>query len=528
MDAVLRGGEIVDGTGAPRRRADLEIRGDRVARILAPGEASDRHRVDVAGLVVAPGFIDMHAHSDLAVLADAGHAAKLEQGVTLEVVGQDGLGYAPVDDRTMAEMRVQLAGWNGDPALAYDWRSVAGYLDRLEEGAPLNVAVLVPHGTVRMQVMGTRPDPATATEVAAMRAIIAEGLADGAMGVSAGLSYTPGSFASDDELVEVLRPLRELGGFYAPHHRNYGTRAMESYRSCIEVAERAGVPLHLAHCHLNFPVNRGRAPELLELIDEAGRRGVDISLDAYPYEASATTLASLLPHWAAEEGQTGIVDRLRDPGECERLRVAVEEVGSDGNHGVPADWDAISISAVVAARNAEAVGSSVAEWARRRGVTPWRAVVDLLLTDELGTGCILAVGNEENMRAIMRHPAHTVGTDGILVGSHPHPRGWGSFPRFLGHYARDLGLLDLEDAVHHATGRAARRLGLADRGVLRPGAFADLVVFDADRILDAEDRAAPTSRPDGIHQVWVNGEPAVEAGVRTAVAAGRPIRRPVA
>jgi N-acyl-D-amino-acid deacylase len=524
VDAILRGGEVVDGTGAPRRRADVEVAGGRIARVVESGAASVLPEVDVAGRVVAPGFIDLHSHSDLAVLADSRHVAKLEQGVTLEVVGQDGLGYAPVDDAAMAQMRARLAGWNGDPDLDFGWRGVGDYLDRVDRGAALNVAVLVPHGTVRWQVLGDDPRPAGPAELDRMRAIVDAGLAEGAFGLSAGLSYVPGSFASDDELVEVLRPVHERGAFYAPHHRNYGTLAIESYRACLDIARRAGVALHLAHAHLNFPVNRGRAPELLALIDAALDEGLDVTLDAYPYLASATSLVSLLPHEAGEQGPDGIRRRLADPVEGERLRIAVEETGSDGNHGVPADWEAISISSAVATSSRAAVGRSVADVARERGVRPWDVVTRLLLDDDLATGCVLAVGNEENMRAIMRHRAHTVGTDGILVGASPHPRGWGSFPRFLGTYARDLGLLSLEEAVHHATGRAARRLGLADRGVVAPGAAADLVVFDPERIGSDADLAHPTRRPSGIEQVWVNGELAVDRGARTDVRAGRAIR----
>ncbi|GMA95997.1 hypothetical protein GCM10025881_28210 [Pseudolysinimonas kribbensis] len=265
-------------------------------------------------------------------------------------------------------------------------------------------------------------------------------------------------------------------------------------------------------------------PELLALIDAAIDRGVDVTLDAYPYSRSATSLVSLLPSAAAVDGPAGVLRRLEDPAASEELRRAVEQTGSDGNHGVPADWEAISISSVVAPGNAGAVGMPVAAWARARGVTAWRAVVELLVADDLATGCVLDVGDEHNMRAIMRHSAHTVGSDGILVGAHPHPREWGTFPRFLGAYARDEGLMTLEDAVHHLTGRPARRLGLRDRGIVRAGGFADLVVFDAERVGSPATYEDPRRRPEGIRQVRVNGVRVVEGGRRNAAIAGRAVR----
>lgn len=525
---VLRGAEVVDGTGAARLRADVAVAKRRIAALLEPGAAAgipDAVELDVTGLVVAPGFIDLHAHSDLAVLADPDHSAKLAQGVTLEVVGQDGLGYAPVTDEVMAAMRAQLAGWNGEPALDYAWRSIRDYLARVDAGAPLNVATLVPHGTVRMSVLGTDPRPATPDERARMREIVAQGLRDGAMGVSAGLSYTPGMFAADEEIAEVIAPLAELGGYYCPHHRNYGSRVVESYGECLALAERAGVPLHLAHCHVNFPQNRGRASEVLALIDAARAAGRDVTLDAYPYTASATYLASVLPSRVAAGGAEQLRRALEDPASRAGILHELEVTGSDGQHGVPIDWATTVVSSVARAENSWAVGSSIAELAAVRGLSPGELFGGLLLADDLGTGCLMHVGDEGNVREIMRHPAHTLGTDGILVGAKPHPRGWGSFPRFLGHYVRELGVLGLEEAVAHVTGAPARRLGLADRGVIRPGAWADLVVFDPATIGSPADYAHPTLPPVGIPHVLVNGEFAIRDGVRTTALAGRAVRR---
>lgn len=525
-DCILRGGKIIDGLGAPRYAADIVIRAGKIDRIVAPGDAAPSGReLDISGLVVAPGFIDMHSHSDLAVLADEQHLAKVAQGITLEVVGQDGLGYAPVTAEIMTQTRSQIEGWNGRPELDYSWRSVADYLDRIDRGSPVNVAVLVPHGTVRMTVIGTTSRAATDEELEEMRAIITQGLVEGAVGLSTGLTYAPGMYASDDEIVHALGALRESGGFYCPHHRNYGSRVVEAYTECLELAQRAGVPIHLAHCHINFPSNRGRAGEVLTAIDAATVAGVDVTLDSYPYLAGATYLAALLPSWAHARGDKATMALLAGDASRRRIVEVMEQVGSDGHHGIPIDWATISVASVADPRNDWAVGKSIAELGEERGTAPGDIFAGLLVADELGTGCLVAVGNEENVRAVMMHEAHTVGTDGILVGDRPHPRGWGTFPRFLGTYARDLGLMSLENAVAHATSRPARRLGLRDRGVVAEGNWADLVIFDPDTIASPATYEKPKLAPVGIHHVFVNGEMTLEDGRRTKALPGRAVRR---
>jgi N-acyl-D-amino-acid deacylase len=525
-ETVLTGGLVVDGTGAPARRADLVLRDGRVSHVAQPGGArSTGEHVDVGGLVVAPGFIDMHAHSDLAILADPAHEAKTLQGVTLEVLGQDGLGYAPVTDATVDEIRTQIAGWNGTPDLDHAWRGVGEYLDRVDRGAAVNAACLVPHGNVRMAVVGGQDRPPTEAEAARMRAMVAQGMKEGAHGLSTGLTYTPGMYATDDEIVDLLAPVRAGGGYYCPHHRNYGSRVVESYQECLDVARRAHVPLHLAHCHVNFPINRGRAPEVLDAIDEATvRHGLDVTLDSYPYRASATYLAAPLPSWAQTGGTAATLDRLRDAAARARILREIEAEGTDGNHGVPMDWSAIVVTGVTDRALSWAVGSSIADLAKSRGEEPGQVYADLLVADELRSGCLLQVGNEDNIRTIMRHSSHTAGSDGILVGDKPHPRGWGTFPRYLGHYVRELGVLTLEDCVRHLTSRPARRLGLTDRGAVHLGAIADLVVFDPDTVAAGATYDEPRRPPVGIEHVLVYGEFTVRDGRRTDRLPGRSVR----
>jgi N-acyl-D-amino-acid deacylase len=524
---LFRGCHVVDGTGAPRRRSDVALADGKIAAVGRETARFDADRVvDASGLVLAPGFIDMHAHSDLALLADKEHLAKTSQGVTLEVLGQDGLSYAPVDDSALKQLRQQISGWHGDPeTLAWDWRTVGEYLDRLDEGCAVNAVYLVPQGTLRILCVGNDDRPATQAELDAMRRLLAEGLQQGAVGMSSGLTYTPGMYADTEELVELCRVVADYGGYYSPHHRSYGAGAIEAYEEMIEVSERSGCPLHLAHATLNFSVNAGRGPELLELIDAAMARGVDITLDSYPYLPGATTLAALLPSWAAIGGPDALTARLRDPSARARMTADLEITGSDGNHGVPVDWSAIQISGTRHAANSTLAGLSVAEAAARAGKPPAQFCFDLLLADELGVSCLLHVGNEENVRAILRHPAHLVGSDGLLIGERPHPRAWGTFPRYLGHYARDEGLLTLEECVAHMTGRAARRLGLADRGRVAPGLAADVVLFDPDTVADQATFEQPRRAATGIPYVLVNGEFVIDDYRRTAAAPGRALRR---
>jgi N-acyl-D-amino-acid deacylase len=300
---------------------------------------------------------------------------------------------------------------------------------------------------------------------------------------------------------------------------------VEGYRACLKIASRADVPLHLAHCHVNFPQNKGRAAEVLAAIDEAMAAGLDVTLDSYPYLAGATYLAALLPSWVHEGGKDAMGHRLADPAQRKRILRQIEVEGSDGHHGVPMDWTTIVIASTQRADNAWAVGKTVSELAGERHASPGDAFLDLLIADDFGAGCLVQVGNEENVQAVMRHRSHTVGTDGILVGDRPHPRGWGTFPRFLGHYVRELAVMSLEEAVLHATSRPARRLGLADRGAVKVGNWADLVVFDADAVGSRATYDNPKVLPDGIHHVFVNGEAVIRRGTRTSAKPGRAVRR---
>ncbi|MDT4990011.1 MAG: N-acyl-D-amino-acid deacylase [Micromonosporaceae bacterium] len=517
---MVRGATVVDGGGGAGYRADITIDDARIAAITPARATTSGRRIDGDGLVLAPGFVDMHAHSELALLVDPAHLAKVSQGVTCEVLGQDGLSYAPVDDAVLTPIRQQLAGWHGDPpGLDWSWRSVAGYLDRLDAGIAVNACYLVPQGNVRAMVVGWDDRAPSGTEMDRMCALVATGLAEGAFGLSAGLTYPPGMYAGTAELVELCRVVAGFNGLFAVHHRSYGAGALAAYAEMVDLSRRSGCALHLAHATLNFPVNAGRGGELVALLDTAGEEGLDVTLDSYPYLVSSTTLASLLPSWAATGGPDATLARLADPTDRERIRVDVCERGSDGNHGVPVDWATITISGVRESALAGRVGRTMA------ALGGFDAFVDLLVADRLGTTIMVHAGHEENVRAVLRYGGHLVGSDGLLVGARPHPRAWGTFPRYLGHYVRDLGLLTVEECVARMTGRAARRLGLRGRGFIRVGYAADLVLFDPVTVADTATYESPRRQCTGIPYVFVNGVAVIADGRHTGALPGRALRR---
>ena len=526
LDLLVRGGRVIDGAGNPWYRADVGVADGRIAAVGRLGGERAARTIDAHGLFVCPGFVDMHTHSDLRILVDPPHEAKVCQGVTLEVLGQDGLSYAPVTNDVLEELRNQLAGWNGDPpGFDWSWRTVGEYLDRLDRGIAVNAAYLVPHGTLRMIAMGLDDRPPTEDELGRMKSLLAEGLAQGAVGLSTGLTYAPAMFADDDELVALCQVVAQYGGFYCPHHRNYGSHAIEAYAACLEIARRSGCALHLAHAHLGFEVNKGRAPELLTMIDAARSEGIEVTLDTYPYLAGSTYLHGYLPGWVHAGGPAAILERLRDPDLRERLRVEMEVEGSDGHHGVPIDWSLTVIAGTRNPERAHLVGKSIAEAAADTGKRPIDFCCDLLVADELGVSVLSHIGNEENVRTIMTHPAHTAGSDGILVGDRPHPRSYGTFPRYFAVYVRELGILSWEQAVRKMTSLPCQRLGFPDRGLLRPGMAADIVCLDPERVRDTATYEEPRQLPEGIPYVVVNGQVVVDDGRHTGELAGRSLRR---
>ena len=518
LDVLIRHGHLIDGTGNPWVRADVGIVNGRVANVGFLREESARRIIDASGLYVCPGFIDMHAHSDVQLLAHPEWEVKLAQGVTVEVIGQDGLGVAPLSDGIVDPLRQQLKAWNGDPPqIDWSWRTMGEYLARFDGHVSPNVACLVGHGTVRMHVMGMDDRAPSDGELRQMQAIVGQAMSDGAVGLSAGLTYAPAVYSNDDELVELCEPVRQWGGYYQPHHRNYGAGALAAYAASIDIGRRAGVPVHLTHAHMSTPANRGRGPELLALVDESRAAGVDVTLDSYPYLAGNTYLHASLPKWVQTGGNSAILERLRDPSTRRRIEVEMDAV----------DWSGIVLSSVSRPESRRFVGLSIADAAHGAGkASAFDFYCDLLIEDELGVGAINFIGIEENLRTILQHPAHMAGSDGIVVGDRPHPRAWGTFARYLSEYVRELKLVRLEEMIRKMTGLPAQRLGLIDRGLIRPGFAADVVCFDAETVRDRATYENPRQTADGIPYVLVNGEVLIDNHQHTGKTPGRALTFP--
>jgi len=491
-DLLIRGATLYDGTGAAPRISDVALRGDRIERIGASDDLRASASLDASGLALAPGFIDAHTHDDFALLARPEMDFKILGGVTTVVVGNCGMGAAP-----WRPAMLMARAFHPEERFA-EWSGYAGYLARLDaEPASTNAAVLVGHGTARASAMGNAKRAPTAGELDAMRAIVREGRDAGAVGFSTGLVYEPGRYAATDELAELAGELRGSGALYATHMRDEGTHLLDSVREAIEIGRRAGVPVQISHHKASGRDAWGSVGESLRLIERAQAAGVEVDADQYPYTAGSTVLAAVLQNGAFVEGPARGLGRV-DAGDV--------AIASAPGHS---EWEGRTIAELAALleKSARAAAEHVAESAP--GVT-----------------VVMHTMNEDDVRTVMRHPSTMIGSDGIpTLPGKPHPRLWGTFARVLGRYARDLGLFPLEEAVRRMTGFPARKFGLRDRGVIRAGAFADLVVFDPARILDVGTYEDPNHAPVGIHHVFVNGTRVVRDGAHTGARPGRALRR---
>jgi N-acyl-D-amino-acid deacylase len=520
LDLVLKGGLVVDGTGAPRYRGDVGISGDRIAA-LGDGLVG-RERLDCAGHVVCPGFIDAHSHSDLGVLADPILPMKLRQGITLEVLGQDGISVAPVRPERREEARQELSGLLGDFGVAWSWSTIGEYLHRLREARPAqDMAYLVPHGAIRSCAMGDADRPATGEELARMRQLLVDGLEEGACGLSTGLIYPPCCYAPTEELIALGRVLAQAGRPLVVHLRSESDRLIESLDEMIRVAQGSGCAVHVSHLKIAGRENWHKAEELLSLAEGARGRGHRITADQYPYAAGSTLLGAILPPWAHDGGIEATLARLRDAGARSRLRSALSEAG-------PGDWDnfwkwsgpeGIVIADIPSGHHPEWLGRSLAEVAREVAHDPFELAFDLLLEERLGAAMLSFSQDEDTVERFLTLPWAAVCTDGLL-GGRPHPRAFGSFPRILGRYVREQGWLGLEEAVRKMTAQAADAFGFADVGRIREGLRANLVVFDPATVADRATFEEPMQFPVGIRDVLVGGRLAVHSFEPTGIRAG--------
>lgn len=523
LDIVIRNGMVYDGTGSPWTRLDVGIERGRIAALGDLSKERAREVIDARGMAVSPGFIDAHAHSDLLCLEPETHKVKVLQGVTSEVVGQDGVSVAPVSEETKGAWRDQQKGLNGDIG-DWPWSSVEDYLGYLD-GAGLagNVAYLVPHGAVRTLAIGFEGRRATAREARKMRDLVEEGMRQGAVGVSTGLVYPPNVFSDKEELVAICEGAAAHDGCFMVHIRNESTRSLEALEEVVDVARRSGVRLHVSHFKVAGRRNRDKLEPALARLDAARDEGIEVTFDQYPYTAGSTMLSAILPPWVHSGGTQEMLGRLGDPGERERIKRDFEKNEEYENWVLSCGWENVTVSSVPSEENGDAEGKSVPQFAESRGKEPADAALDLLLEEAAAVTMVVHWGEEEDVARGMAHPLQTVGSDGIF-GGRPHPRLHGTFARVLGHYAREKGVLPLEQAVRRMTGATAQLLRLTDRGLVREGCWADLVVFDPETVADRSTYADPLQGPVGIRHVLVNGEAAVRDGVHTGTTVGRVLR----
>lgn len=531
MRTLILNGWIVDGSGRPRFKSELVVDDELIGLVGAveSGDGFDRV-IDAEGLIVAPGFIDTHSHSDLEVMVNPYVEAKIRQGVTTELLGQDGISMAPLPKRYISPWRKNLAGLEGDSdELGWDYETTDGYLKALEEkGVGLNESYLVPHGNVRMEAMGLdnrKPAPA---ELERMRAIVRREMEAGAFGLSTGLIYMPCAYAETAELIELCKVVAEFDGAFVVHQRSEADTILRSMEEVIEIGRRSGVKIHFSHFKICGRKNWGLIEEVLGLLEKAAAEGIRTSFDQYPYIAGSTMLGAILPPWAHDGGTDKLMERLRSRDQRERM-VRDIECGMPGwdNFVDFAGVDQIFVTSVKTEANKKLVGKNLAEIGEMRGKDALEAAFDLLLAEENAVGMVDFYGKEEHVARFLTRPEQNVCTDGLL-GGRPHPRVFGSFPRVLGKYVREGKALTLEDAVRKMTQKPAEVFGFERRGLLKAGYFADVVVFNAETIIDKGTFVDPVQFPVGIEYVLVNGRAVVSEGRYERVPAGKVLRKSVA
>jgi len=526
-DVLLVGGTVVDGTGAPRRRADVALTGDRIAAIGDLAGRTARRTVDVSGLVVAPGFIDMLGHSEATILVDPRGVSKVTQGVTTEITGE-GSSIAPVDATTLRADSAQYAAWG----LVVDWHDLDGYFRRLERsGTPLNVATFVGATQVRRYVLGDADRAPTAAELAEMEALVDTAMRQGALGVSSALVYAPAFYAKTDELIALAKVAARYGGVYATHIRNEGPRIDEALAEAFRIGREAGVPVEVWHLKLAGRPSWGRMPRILARFERLRAAGQKVGANSYPYTASATGLSSSIPAWAHAGGDDSLIRRLQD--RAIRARIRREMVGRDRPGRSAGGLSGVVVLGVLDTTLRRYEGRRITDIAREEHKDPYDVLFDILIADHAKTGAAYLSMSESDVRAAVVAPWVGVGMDfGAVAPDGPldmrvvHPRAYGTFPRILGRYVREEHALTLEAAVRKMTGVAAERLLLRDRGVLKVGNYADITVFDPATVADRATFEHPHETSVGIRYVLVNGRFTLDDGTLTGERPGRALRGP--
>ena len=532
-DVLIAGGRVVDGTGAPWVHADVAIAGDRIAAVGDLAGAPAKVRVDATNLVVAPGFIDMLGQSEFYVLVDGRAASKIMMGVTTEITGE-GTSIAPVNDRMIAQDKAQWDHYGLTP----DFQTLAGYFARLETRSKpaINIGTFVGAGGVRDYVIGRGNSPASPAQLEEMKRLVKQAMEEGALGLSTSLQYVPDRFATTDELIEIAKVAAQHGGVYLTHQRSESAQIFESIDEVIRISREAKIPAEIWHLKTAYRANWGKMPEVLSRIRAARADGIDVTANQYPYTRASNGLDACLPLWAREGGADAMIARLKDPATRERIKREMDDPEAKGWEN---QWygsgggDGVMVAPVLNPELRKWEGMTLTAIGKAMGKDPRDAVMDLVIADRGETDCIIAIMDEQDVRTALEDPLISIDTDsaaraedGPLAESKSHPRGWGTFARILGHYVRDERLLTLEEAVRKMTSQPASRVGLLDRGILRPGMAADITVFDAATIRDVATFADPNHYAVGVKYVFVNGQAVVKDGGITDARPGRPLRGP--
>ncbi len=523
-DLLIRNGRVIDGAGNPWFHADVAIRGDRIVAIGRNLPGTARRTLDAHGLAVAPGFIDMHTHSDMTLLIDGNAESKIRQGVTTEILGESS-SVAPNCRSVRQESEAAATVASGEPRVKHDWADLSGYFRRLlRQGTSVNVGSYVGGSTVRTCGMGNDMRDPTPAELEKMKQLVAEAMRQGALGFSTGLIYPPNSYAKTPELVELARVASQYGGIYTTHMRDEGAHLLDAIQETLTIGEQARIPVHILHLKATGSESSDHMRQAIELIQQARAKGLEVSADQYPYIASSTGLATQIPQWAMDGGVPKMLERLRTPESRARIRESI--VGRRGS--VSTGYEKMVVAGVRTDGNRQYEGKSIAEVATLRNQEPADAIMDLLLEEGGRVSMVYFTMKEEDVRLAMQQPWVSVGSDGTAVRpdgplgrGKPHPRFYGAHARVLGKYVREEHVIVLEEAVRKMTSLAASQLGIHDRGLLRAGMKADVVIFDPERVADKATFQDPHQYAVGVDYVLVNGKVVIAEGKHTGARPGQ-------
>jgi N-acyl-D-amino-acid deacylase len=523
FDLLIKNGMIVDGTGNPWFRGNIGIKNEKITKI-SRASAKAKRIIDAEGLIVAPGFIDMHAHDDLIFFLDTYNKPKLQQGITTIVSGNCGISAAPIDNKTSNLLKPYL--FSSAKYVKLDWNHYSTYLDRIERLGHLgtNFIGLIGHGTLRIAVMGMKNRVPTKEELNKMKNLLAQSMKEGAFGISTGLIYPPGVYAKTEELIELSKVVARYGGIYATHMRDEGDHLSEAVQEVIKIGREAKVPVEISHYKICGKSNWGKLEDTLRIIEEARAQGIDITMDSYPYTAGSTYLSALLPPFTHEGGEKKLKERCKDPKMRIKIKRFIEERTDWQNLIKQAGWENIILSYSI--DHPELIGNTISKISETYKKDPFNILFDIISKDGNNAQIIIFMMNEEDVKKAISHQYTMIGTDGIDEGvGIPHPRSYGTFPRVIRIYARNEKIISIEDAIRKMSSLPAQKLGIKDRGLLREGFWADIVIFDPNKIIDRATYQEPRNSPEGIEYVIVNGTISIRNGKLTKEKGGRILRK---